>query len=489
MKKSIFALVITLFFHPLVGQNLLLPSIFSDNMILQRQIENPVWGKATPKSTVVVQIGNCIISVKSSASGDWHVKLPVLDSNLEYELTVWNLNQKVEFRHVILGDVYYVGGQSNMQFALKKSTGGIEALKRADYPNIRLFKVPQSISYKPQFDLNRNSTNGKCAGHWCRCDSLSAVNFSAIGFYFTEILHREEKIPIGIIDVSWGGTPIEAHSSLEVNNHFSDFKKDVKTIRSKSIFDTLTIEKSKSTPQLPSSIYNAMIHPLIPYGIKAFVWYQGEHNWNYPQRYEAQLKAMIKGVRKSWRMPTMPLFIVQLPNIGKKDSLLTDYYWAVLRESQAKVAAMPHNHLCVTIDLGEDGNLHPKNKLGVAKRLAELAQNHLYNHPKSGLSPAFKSFRVIGNQIELTFTDVTEGFQSVDSIVGFAICGADNKFVWANASISGNKIVVSHPEISKPKAVRYAWGNNPTCNLFNAQGFPIAPFRTDRFQLPKDGKW
>ena len=466
-----------------------LPAIFSDNMILQRGQKNPIWGEALPNSLVKIELNHQIIKTQSDNQGKWNTFLPKAELYKNYNLTISNNSDTIVFSKIIAGDVYYAGGQSNMQFKLPKSEGGQEALRISANDNIRFFNVPHAVAYTPQPDITKSACETPIDGRWVCSDSINAMHFSAVAYYFARKIYQQTKIPVGIINVSWGGTPIEAHSSMNVNEQFPDFEKQLELMRTKSVSDTLKIDTKKETPQLPSSIYNAMIHPLIPYGLKGVLWYQGEHNWNFPIRYEKQLTAFINDFRTNWNNKKLPFYVVQLPGIGLRDTIFRDYYWAVLRESQEKAVKNTRSNLCVTIDLGVVGNLHPTNKLEFGERLAQLALKRLYHKNVPSIYTYLKSYKIRNGKIILTFSNTIIEKNESNSFSGITVCGSDSIFKKAEINIIGRRVVVSHPQISKPLAVRYAWRGNPVALLFDKNNMPVCPFRTDNFGTQTDGSW
>lgn len=471
------------------GQKLQVPGVFADNMVIQRGQKNPVWGKAVPNSVVKIETDKKIISVLSDYQGKWEALLPKFELNKKYRLCIINESDTLCYENIIAGDVYYAGGQSNMQFKLPKSRGGVEAVKLSVNDKIRFFNVPHAVAYVPRFDIDTTANETPIDAHWVSADSVNSVYFSAVAYYFARKVYQQIKIPVGIINVSWGGTPIEAHSSPNVNEQFPEFEIPLNQMKLKGSTEAIKIDNKKETPQLPSSIYNAMINPLISYGMKGVLWYQGEHNWNYPKRYEKQLTAFINDFRAKQKKAELPFFIVQLPNIGRPDSVFRDYYWAVLRESQQKAADKTNSNLCVTIDLGGDGNLHPANKLEVGERLAQLALRELYYKIVPKIYTKLKKYRIENGKIILTFDQSIKTHCSPAQFSGISICGSDGVFKRAEINIQAKKITVWNAEISKPIAVRYAWGANPVALLFDRNNMPVCPFRTDNFETRNDGTW
>ncbi|MDX2190047.1 MAG: sialate O-acetylesterase [Bacteroidota bacterium] len=471
------------------AQSLMLPSIFSDNMIIQRGIQAPVWGISKPGSEIKIVVDNQQVKCISDANGSWKVFLPYLSTGQTYSVIITSGSDKVEFKNVVVGDVYYAGGQSNMQFALSESTGGETEIANADYKNIRLFTVPRDISFQPKFDINQKSKEQSFHGQWVTCTPATAKDFSGVAYYFAKKIHQNENIPIGIINVSWGGTPIEAHMSWEANASLPYFKNTLAEIRIKKSSDTIKINRKTEVPQVPSCIFNAMIHPLIPFGIKGFIWYQAEQNWANPFRYRFQFKTFIQDLRQRWQLGYLPFYYVQLPGMGKKPAQPMEDFWSVIRESQNESLTLPNVHTVVTLDLGES-DIHPKNKKSPGERLADLALKYQYNKPTLPQCPVFESFATKLDTIELSFKYAQQGLMfRNDTVKGFAIAGDDHQFVWANAIIKENKVLVFSPKVKQPFSVRYAWGEDPPISLFTKIGLPVSPFRTDTWYVREDGKW
>lgn len=467
-----------------------LPSVFSDNMMLQRNCKNPIWGKSAKNSRVTIRLNNIQINTTTDSNGYWHTTLPKVKVGKVYNLEInSSTGQKKTIHNIVVGDVYFASGQSNMAFKLKNSDNANKFIATTCFSKLRYFKVPQSVSYKPRFDISNDELSSMYSGKWNTCDSVNVKDFSAVAVYFANKINSDTQIPVGIIDVSWGGTPIQAFSSFDANIQTGFFQDELKVILSKTDSDQLFIDKKKETPQIPASVFNGMIHPIIPFGICGVLWYQGEHNWNYPILYQNQLEIMTRDFRKKWGKTRLPFFIVQLPGIGLPDSIISDYNWAVLRESQQHAAECTNSNLCVSIDLNKSGDLHPTNKRPVGERLAMLAENKIYHIRGGVLFPKLKSYKIHENNIVLHFNSKIYKLPDTDSIKGLTICGVDENFRPAKAILRGNKIIVSCAEIAKPIAVRYGWGGNPETNLCSVAGLPVQPFRTDTFKLPPDGNW
>jgi sialate O-acetylesterase len=332
-----------------------------------------------------------------------------------------------------------------------------------------------------------------------------------VAYFFGRELHKNLGVPIGLIHTSWGGTPAEAWTRRGVLKADPDFKPilqrydeavakypQAKQEHERKLEEwKQAVEKAKTEgtrapgrpgeplgpghPHSPSGLYNAMISPLLPYGIAGAIWYQGESNAGRAYQYRKLLPAMIKNWRDDWGLGDFSFIFVQLANFMAVKPEPGDSSWAELREAQSMTLALPNTGMAVIIDIGEANDIHPKNKQDVGKRLALWALANTYKQALEYSGPVYKSSKTEGNRIILTFDDVGGGLMAAPEppLKGFAIAGADHKFVWADAAIEGNTVVVSSDTVSEPVAVRYAWADNPVCNLYNKEGLPASPFRTD----------
>jgi sialate O-acetylesterase len=459
-----------------------MPRIFGTHMVLQRETPFPVWGQAAPGATVKVLMDKDPYTTRADSAGKWLLLLPPMPAGGPHVLRVQAGKEELRFEDVLLGDVWFGAGQSNIQFELHRTQGGPEAVRAADEPNIRLFTVPTEVSYHPEADQ---------AGRWQVCTPETAKNFSGVQYYFGRQLHRDKNVPVGLINASWGGTPIEAFLSLEANKSLPYHRQVAQEIEKKPRTEKYVIDRSKTTPQVPASIFNAMIHPVMPYGVRGIIYYQGEHNWNHPFRYRQQLRALIEDWRIRWRSGDLPFLVVQLPGHGEVQPQPSEHFWAVLRESQREALRLPRTGLAVAIDLGDPKDQHPTNKKEVGERLALAAYGVAYGDRIVYSGPVFDSLRTEGNALRLYFSHTGSGLipRNGELLKGFAVAGPDKAFHWAEARITGNQVVVSSPEVPNPVAVRYGWAGSPGCNLYNREGLPASPFRSDDWELRPDGTW
>ena len=471
------------------AQSLKVPAIFSDNMILQRETPVPVWGKSKPGSVVAATINSIKVTTTTDKSGNWFLYLPKLTAGSTYTLSVKSEAETLNFKNILAGDVYFAGGQSNMQYKLPVATGGEDEVQKASFKNIRFFTVPKDISYTPKWDINISNKENVHQGKWVESNKNTASDFSAVAYFFAKKIHLEENIPVGIINISWGGTTIETHMSAAANRSTGLFINMLEEMNKKKSTDTIPLNKSKDVPVMPSCVFNAMINPVIPYAIKGFLWYQGEGNWNYPYRYRNQFKAFINDLRVKWRSGELPFYFVIIPNMGKKPADPMEDFWSVLRESQLEALTLPNTGAVLTFDVS-DGDLHPKDKKPVGERLAYLALKYIYGKNNIPDYPQFNTYKIIGDSIKVSFSYAPKGLEfKNDSVKGFAIAGEDMRFYWANAIIKGSEVWIYNSKVKNPKAVRYAWGEDPPYSLFNKEGLPAMPFRTDKWEVRRDGLW
>lgn len=465
---------------PTVRADVTLPAIIGDRMVLQLGHELPFWGWADPGEEVTVTLtpaepvdGNKVetASVVAAADGNWKVKLPARTKLGALDVTITGKNS-ISLTDVIVGDVWVCSGQSNMEWQVSASLNHQEEIAEAKYPSIRVFKVERSTARTPQSHID---------GKWVECSPETVGEFSAVGYFFGRDLHDRLKRPVGLIQAALGGANCEAWTSHVALKSEEDFSKILERAE-RAIQDP----NQANNPNRASVLFNGMIAPLQPFPIKGTIWYQGESNASRAYQYRKLFPAMIADWRRGWGQGDFPFLYVQLANyVAEKTkpdhpSEPEDSTWAELREAQTKALSMPKTGMVVTIDIGEARDIHPKNKQDVGRRLALSALRVAYGQDVVANGPEFKSIKISGHDAVIEFQHVGGGLVAHgDQLKGFAIAGADKRFVWATARIDGNKVIVSAPELKEPVAVRYAWGDNPDCNLFNQAGLPAGPFRTD----------
>ena len=645
--------LLILVFTSVVQAEVRLPAIISDNMVLQQGTKVRIWGNATAGERVTVTFQNKSAETVADAQGRWQVFIGPLKSGGPAELTVKG-NNTLTIKNVLVGEVWLCSGQSNMEWPLANTIGGAETVAQANYPEIRMFRVEHHTSAEPLTDLE---------GHWIVTTPDEAAHFSAVGYFFGRELHQRLKVPIGLINSSWGGTPAEAWTSQEAlvaspdlkpildryasslnmpaqakeayaraldeweqKNLYIDagnkgeglgyadpststadwskmdlpqqletagllidgavwFRKvlelpeswagrdlvlnltpiddhDVTYFNGKKVgsigretpnsymvprkyvvpgslvhggrnviavrvFDSageggfsrggamsiapkgaaesevislrgawdykveLALEPKHpdwgSRPEAvgvsnqnnPSVLYNAMIAPLVPFAIRGAIWYQGESNAGRAYQYRTLFPIMIRNWRSAWGHE-FPFYFVQLANWHANKAEPDESDWAELREAQTMTLREPQTGMAVTIDIGDENDIHPRNKLDVGRRLAAWALAGTYNQKVIPSGPLFDRFTIEGDKVRIRFKHGV-GLKTSDGgpLKGFAIAGEDRRFVWADARINGDTVIVSSPKVMKPVAVRYGWADNPIANLYNRAGFPASPFRTD----------
>lgn len=523
MKKQS-ALAVLVFATVSAMADVTLPGIFTDHMVLQRDLPAAVFGQAEPGEKVTVAFAGQEKSATADKDGKWLVRLDALKASTNaLAMTVSGKNKRV-VNDVLVGDIWVCSGQSNMEFTL----GGCnrpEDVNQANLPLMRQFQVPNTPAIYPRTDAQNN---------WAVCTPQSAPGFTAVGFYFGRKILQETGVPIGLIKTAWGGTLVEPWVSpdglasipeLEAERaQFAKQKKDYldKLSAALPLMDAYVATAKKAlaenaelpaAPELPGNpiysgghpgnwhaLYYGMIHPLISFGIKGALWYQGESNGGEGDSYFQKKRALIGGWRKAWNQGDFPFYFVQLANFtNPNDNPEGGDGWAKVRMSQTKTLTIPNTGMAVAIelaDIGNPGDIHPKNKKDVGERLAlwSLAKDY----GKAGLvysGPLYKACKVEGDKIRITFDSIGSGLM-VGKKIGyeptvadpqgklkrFAIAGEDKKWVWADAVIDGDTVVASSPAVAKPVAVRYAFTMNPDgCNLYNKEGLPASPFRTDEW--------
>lgn len=459
-----------------------LPSIISDGMVLQQQMATPIWGWADPGERVTVSINQQSKSVAADAGGKWMVKLDPMEANAEGTKLKIEGSNTVEVQQVLVGEVWICSGQSNMEWSVANSLNAKQEIAAADHPMIHLFNVPgHTTSDKPK---------DKCPGQWEVCSPQSVRGFSAVGYFFGRRLSQELKVPIGLVGSNWGGTRIEPWVSLDGFRSVPELSKQAADV------EKLWSEGGKVGSGTPSAIYNAMIHPLAPYAMRGGIWYQGESNGNEGISYHHKKTALINGWRKLFN-PDLAFYWVQLADFRTSNEKPEGGDgWAKLRDAQRTSLNIDNTGMAVIHDIGNAKDIHPRNKQDVGWRLSQWALHQ--NYGRDDLVPAgplYKSQKIEDDTIRLSFDHVGKGLmvgkknglepaqEDENGTLGrFAISGADKVWHWADAVIDGNTVVVSSKEVSKPVAVRYGYTMNPRgANLYNKEGIPASPFRTDNW--------
>ena len=442
-------------------------SMFGNGMVLQREMPVPVWGKATPGEAVTVTFVRQSKSATADKMGNWIIKLDALKASAKgARLTIRGKNT-ITFTDVLVGEVWVCSGQSNMSMGYK----GIPELQAlvpdAKKRPIRHFSVPTYVAFEPQ---------DNCKGKWSTQPSSSAV-----GFGFSYYLNKQLNIPVAVIQTAWGSSSIEGWMPLDMTKelpHFAQIMKNFETEDRAKVTALLKKGKWQRRENVylrtrPNILYNAMMHPIIPFACRGIAWYQGEANGSNPKLYAKSLPAWVKRLRKQWGKADLHCLVVMLPRFKSKS-------WAKFREAQMGVLMLPHTGVANTIDLGELKNIHPKDKEPIGKRLALLAARDVNKKDVIAEGPRFKNIKIRGATLTVSF-DHAEGLKTSDGNppTHFLLAGKDKKWRKGTAIIKGRTVVITAAGLDKPVSVRYAFAAFPEVNLVNGAGLPAHPFRSD----------
>lgn len=510
MKRSIVKYVLMVFAVILCGPmwvlnaaDLKLAAVFSDHMVLQRDKSVPVWGWGDPGEQIAVEFSGSKQIVSADSSGKWTAKLEPMKANAEPQtmrIQGGTADRQIQVEDVLVGEVWLGSGQSNMQWPASKAANFEKEKAGASLPLIRMFTEKSAAAKTAAQDAS---------GQWVVCSPDTVGDFSATLFFFGRELHGELKLPVGLINSSVGGTPIESWIAEDVQNANPELKAAVdkkaeeealkvpmlKENYAKAIAKwNKDVEKAKAEgrpePKKPGDplvrranrggaggLFNGKIAPLIPYAIRGVVWYQGESNALNGEAalYRIQLPLLVNDWRRRWN-EELPFGWVQLPNFKRASE-----GWMLVQEAMLKALSLPRTGMAITVDIGEATNIHPGNKQDVGKRLALWALGDVYGQKvvaTSGPLPA--GHEVKGNEVIVSFTHCDGGLNAREGeLKGFVIAGEDRQWKPAKARVEGEKVVLASTEVLKPVAVRYAWAAWPDCNLYNGVGLPASPFRTD----------
>ena len=445
-----------------------LPALFRDNLVLQQQFKAPVWGWASPGQAVLVtgSWDRKAMGTTADRAGRWMVRLTTPAAGGPYFITI----NSDTIRNVMIGEVWICSGQSNMQWPMKQTGNAKEEIIEADFPNIRLFHAARTLAEEPVRD---------CKGQWLECTPESVEKFSAVAYFFGRDLHLQLDIPIGLINASYGGSPIQAWINHNVLQSVPE---------GRSYLDKYDQKKEAAGPgadltdnHAPSVLYNAMIHPLIPFGIRGAIWYQGEANAKEHDNYRNLLKTMITSWRDEWGQGDFPFYFVQLSPFSYAKKMVG----AAMRDEMRRALEIPNTGMAITMDIGAPDDIHPKNKKEVGHRLALIALARIYGRAGFEYSgPLYSSMSIEGNKIRLSFKHAENGLVCKGrELTHFTMAGKDKKFYPAKAIIDGHSILVSSEKVNDPLAVRFAFNNTDAPNLFNHQGLPASTFRTDDWNI------
>jgi len=460
-----------------------LPALFADNMVLQQEMSVPIWGWADEGEEVTVRFRGKTARTKTK-HGKWLVHLTGLKAGGPDGLRIEGKN-KFELKNVLVGEVWVCSGQSNMEWPLDKSYESASDIAACANSNLRLFLVAKAKADVPLEDVK---------AQWKECNPQTVPGFSAVAFYFGRELQKSRKVPVGLIGTYWGGSPAEVWMSKRTLESNPEYKRDILDSYAEAARKAgESGDKKKMPGWKPTELYNGMIAPLVPFAIRGAIWYQGESNAGRAEQYRTLFADMIRNWRQDWGEKDFTFLAVQLApwDKGRKRALEAitekpaDSDWAELREAQGLATrTLPKVGMVVITDVGDKDDIHPNKKHPVGERLALAARGIAYGEKIEYSGPIYKNMSVHGRKVVLGF-DHTDGGLEVHGgpLKGFAICGSDKRFVWADAEIQNDKVIVSSPQVSEPVAVRYGWSDFPVVNLWNKTDLPASPFRTDDFPM------
>lgn len=438
-------------------------------MVLQQRSDVLLWGKATAgsKVTVTPSWDHKAYGVTAGGDGAWKVMVKTPGAGGPYSIR-FSDGKTVTLNNILIGEVWLCSGQSNIEMPVKgfrnqPVLGSTQLLMDADNPQIRLFRLERVQARTLQTDC-------KATG-WQEANAASVTDFSAVGYQYAKMLQEKLKVPVGVIMTTWGGTVIEAWMDRQSLASF-------RGIKVLNVDDTAKIFKNE-----PTVLYNAMVHPLVGYGIKGVIWYQGEQNRPNPGLYDSLLVTMVKEWRRLWNRGDWPFYYVQIAPYGYNDKLGPA---APLREAQLKaLPRIPNAGMVVSMDAGEQRSIHPADKTVISLRLACWALADTYG--RAGLphiSPTYRSMKIEKDGIAISFNDASNGLSSFGkTLAAFEVAGDNKVFYPAKAKITSGGVTVWSDSVSVPVAARYAWKDWVIGDLYNTEGLPVAPFRTDDWLL------
>lgn len=444
-----------------------IPSIFGDSMVLQQNSENAIWGWADAGATVELLWQDQKLKAQADADGYWRTQLPTGAASFDaHTLVIKSGPAELHISDILIGEVWLCSGQSNMQWTVSNSADAQLEKAAAHHPTIRMITVPKVGTQIPQKDFK---------GNWQRCTPETVSQFSAVAYYFGRQLQQSLQIPIGLIACSYGGSAAEAwvqRSTLESDPRFA------------TELSWWKAREANFDYHRPGNLWAGMLQPVIGYGIRGTIWYQGESNAGRAHKYKELFSLMIREWRQAWGQGDFPFYWVQLADFKAESSQPQKSAWAELREAQTQTLELPNTGQAVIYDLGEGRDIHPRNKQGVGKRLARIALARDYGLQVSYLNPQFKSMAIEGDKITLSFEHVGSHLYTFDvkTAIGFVVAGEDQVWHPATAQLTNNSTIeVVCDQVPNPVAVRYAWADNPIANVYSREGLPLTPFRSDNW--------
>ncbi|WBL24672.1 sialate O-acetylesterase [Zunongwangia sp. HGR-M22] len=467
-------IAICVFFSLQLNAQIKLPSLFSDDMILQQQAQVPIWGwgEANAEYQIFTSWDQKTYKAKSNNKGNWSVKIQTPEAGGNFKITVANDNDTKSIENVTIGEVWLCSGQSNMEMPLKgfpgqPVDGGNDAIVTSRNKNIRLITIPRNSKIEPIKDFE---------GGWVEASPKNVSNFSATAWYFGCLLNKVLEVPVGLIHVSYGGSNVEAWMSQQMLKDFDSIHIPEKT------------EDIGEPNRTATALYNGMLSPVIGYGIKGTIWYQGESNYDRPFQYQNLFPKMVNDWRNEWNQGDFPFYFAQIApfdySVFTPDTIVEKNNSAYLREAQLKAAKIiPNSGIAILTDVGEKDNIHPAQKEKGGKRLAYLALAKTYCLEGFEYeSPEFNALEVKEKSVIVSFKNVPNGITSRGrKVTGFEIAGEDQKFYRADAEVRRKSVVLTSSQVKEPIAVRYLFKDFVEAQLWSTGGLPISSFRTDEW--------
>jgi sialate O-acetylesterase len=485
-----------------------LAPLFTDHAVLQRDKAVPIWGRADPGEKILISFGDQLARATAAPDGRWIGFLTAMPANAAGADLIIAGKNTVTLRDVVVGEVWLCSGQSNMEWPLSRAANAAEEIAAANFPLIRHLKVARTVADAPAETVQ--------TGGWQVATPQTAGEFTAVGYFFAREIAQRLGVPVGLVNSTWGGTPIEAWMSAAAlasdpafavigerwrqalaeypagkaryDTDWAKWQTDEATAKATGgdRYAAFVVQRPRprapmgaGSASTPAGLFNGMINPLLPYALRGTLWYQGETNTARPGEYHRLFVATIKAWRAHFGQGDFPFYWVQLANYRSPGDA-TQVSYAFLREAQTQTLELPNTGQAVTIDLGDPADVHPTNKQDVGRRLALLAKNRVYGITMDDTGPTLAGVAREGSALRVRLAHADGGLVAHGRpLQAIEISGADRVFRAATAKIERDTLLVSSPEVKDPVAVRYAWRNAPEANLYNGAGLPAVPFRSD----------
>lgn len=477
MKKIILTIVTAVFnllFIQSIRAEIKLPAVVASNMVLQRNTTVTLWGWADANEKIKINTSwlDLPISIMADNDGNWSADVKTTNSKESQTIKLISATSNISLENILFGEVWLCSGQSNMEQTLSSyngqpTFGSTMAIAKSTNDNLRIFTVEMSVGSKTPLD--------DVVAHrsWQKASPSSIAKFSAVAYFYGQQLQEILDCPVGLIHTSWGGSSVQAWISKDVLNTYQTV-------------DLKDRDVTRGPQQIPTALFNSMIHPLIPYTIKGVLWYQGETNRNDPENYKTLFPAMVKDWRTRWDIGEFPFYYVQIAPFlyGDNEVFQTYENSAFIRETQLQcLESIPNSGIAITMDIGEEKYIHPPKKKEVADRLLFNALNQTYGYKTIDYaSPIYDSLEASEGGLILKFKNAETGLYTQDELTGFEIAGEDKVFYPADAKIAKWKhVFVKSEKVPYPVAVRYAWRNWIRGTLYDTNLLPASSFRTDRW--------